>query len=161
MKTKRSLRLLGATVVAVVFAIARVSAQPFGLWNFDSSNLVASVGANLTYTDGGGGATAAGTVFGTTTGFGIPNINGTNAVVMKFPAATNGMGYNMATPSGNGGGGYVNQYTYILDVLYPTASSTSIRSPLLTACPALTSTAITRPGIGDTIAPSPSPPPAT
>ena len=130
MKTKRSLRLLGATVVAVVFAIARVSAQPFGLWNFDSSNLVASVGANLTYTDGGGGATAAGTVFGTTTGFGIPNINGTNAVVMKFPAATNGMGYNMATPSGNGGGGYVNQYTYILDVLYPTASSTSIR-PLI------------------------------
>jgi hypothetical protein len=130
MNTTRKLRLFGAMIVASLLGVARMSAQPFGLWNFDSSNLVATVGTDLAYTDGGGGATAANTVFGTTTGFGIPNINGTNAVVMKFPAATNGMGYNMLTPAGNGGGSYVNQYTYILDVLYPTASGTSIR-PLI------------------------------
>jgi hypothetical protein len=84
----------------------------------------------LTFFDGPGGVTAAGTAFGGTTNFGISTINGTNAIVMRFPAATNGQGYNMSTPAGNGGGGTVNQYTYILDVFYPTASSTQIR-PLI------------------------------
>ena len=124
----RTLRFV-AIMVAGLLGVANMSAQPFGLWNFDSGNLVATVGANLVYTDGSGAATELNTVFGTTTSFGIPNINGTPATIMKFPAATNGMGYNMPTPPANGGSA-VNQYTYILDVLYPTASGTSIR-PLI------------------------------
>ena len=125
----RTLRLVAIMVVSLL-GVAKIFAQPFGLWNFDSGNLAATVGTALVYTDGGGGLTSLNTVFGTTTSFGIPDINGTPAAVMKFPAATNGMGYNMPTPAGNGGGGFVNQYTYILDVLYPTASGTSIR-PLI------------------------------
>ncbi len=116
-------------MVASLFGVANMSAAPFGLWNFDSGNLTATVGTDLSYA-GAGGLTAAATAFGTTTSFGIPDINGTPAKVMKFPAATNGMGYNMPTPPGNGGGSTVNQYTYILDILYPTASGTSIR-PLI------------------------------
>lgn len=103
-------------MVASLFGVANMSAAPFGLWNFDSGNLTATVGTDLSYA-GAGGLTAAATAFGTTTSFGIPDINGTPAKVMKFPAATNGMGYNMPTPPGNGGGSTVNQYTYILDIL--------------------------------------------
>ena len=88
MNTTRNLRLLGALIVASLFFVARISAAPIGLWNFDSSNLVATVGADLAYTDGGGGATAAATVFGTTAGFGITNINGTNAKPFTIVAST-------------------------------------------------------------------------
>ena len=42
---------------------------------------------------------------------------------MRFPAATNGMGYLMPDPAAaNGGGSTVNEWTLIMDVLYPAAS---------------------------------------
>ena len=107
----------------------KLVAQPFGAWDFNSGNLTATVGSDLTYTDGSSGATAGATAFGTTTSFGIPNISGSPANVMRFPAATNGMGYNMPTPAANGGV-TVNQYTLIIDVLYPTASLAKTR-PLI------------------------------
>jgi hypothetical protein len=126
--TTRHLQLLGAFTVAALLA-ANTHAQPFGQWDFNSSNLTATVGSPLTFVGGPGGLTDLNTAFGTTTGFGIPNIGGTNAVVMRFPAATNGMGYNMVTPGPNGGS-TVNQYTLIMDVLYPSASDAKIR-PLI------------------------------
>jgi len=113
-------------MVASLFVVARIPAQSLGQWDFNSSNLTATAGATLTaldYADGGGGPTALATTFGSTTAFGIPNINGTNAVVMRFPVATNTMGYFMPTPAANGGGSFVNQYTFILDVLYPTTGT--------------------------------------
>jgi hypothetical protein len=130
MKTKRSLRLCSAITVASLFVVASIHAQPFGQWDFNSSNLTATVGSDLTFLDGTGGATDLNTAFGTNTSFGISAIGGTNAIIMRFPAATNGMGYNMPTPAANGGGSTVNQYTYILDVFYPAASSAKIR-PLI------------------------------
>jgi hypothetical protein len=101
-----------------------------GQWDFNSSNLVQTAGASLgdlTYADG---ATTSQTVFGSTAAFGIANIGGTDGTVMRFPANTNGMGYRMPTPAANGGGSTVNQYTFILDVFYPSASSGKTR-PLI------------------------------
>jgi hypothetical protein len=117
-------------MVASLLGIASTRAQPFGSWDFNGSNLTATVGTDLTFVDGAGGATSLNTAFGSTTAFGISAIAGSNAVVMRFPAATNGMGYNMFTPPANGGGSTVNQFTYILDVLYPAASAGKIR-PLI------------------------------
>jgi Concanavalin A-like lectin/glucanases superfamily/Immunoglobulin domain len=95
-------------------------AQPTGQWDFDKGDLSATVGSDLSYADGAGGQTSLGTKFGTTTALGIPDINGAAANVMGFPAATNYEGYFLPTPPNpNGGGTLVNDYTIILDMLYP------------------------------------------
>jgi hypothetical protein len=105
-----------------------LAAAPNGQWDFDSTSLAATVGSAMTYLDGPGGATATQTAFGSSATFGIALIQGTNAGVMKFPACTQPMGFGMPTPAGgNGGGSLVNDYTLILDVLYPAASSGSAR----------------------------------
>ena len=123
------MKLRNLICMASMLCVTKLVAQPFGAWDFNSGNLTATVGSDLTYTDGGSGATAAATAFGSTTSFGIPNIAGSPANVMRFPVATNGMGYNMPTPTANGGSA-VNQYTLIMDVLYPTASQAKTR-PLI------------------------------
>jgi hypothetical protein len=105
--------------------------QPVGQWDFNSGDLSATVGSPLQYVDGAGGPTSQGTHFGTTTALGIPNIGGGVANVMGFPAATNNMGFYMPTPANaNGGGSLVNEYTLIMDVLYPSASD-AMERPLL------------------------------
>lgn len=110
---------------------AKAPGQVIGQWDFNNSNLVQTAGStigDLQYADGASGATSQGTVFGSTTALGIPGINGTAAVVMGFPAATNGMGYQMpAPPTANGGGSEVNQWTLLLDLLYPTGSDNKDR----------------------------------
>ena len=130
MKIKLGMRLKSAAIFAVLIVAANSFAQPFGAWDFNSSNLTATVGTDLVYTDGGGGVTSLTTSFGTTTDFAISDIAGSPAALMRFPAATNGQGYNMPTPAANGGGSTVNQYTYLLDVFYPTASNSKTR-PLI------------------------------
>jgi len=131
MKTLRALRLLGAMIVATLIATVHLTAQPFGQWDFDAGNLNATVGATpLAYSDGPGGPTQNGTTFGSTATLGIPLISGTNAFVMRFPAATGGMGFNLPTPPPNGRGSYVDNYSLVLDVLYPAASDLKAR-PIL------------------------------
>ncbi|HZR18143.1 MAG TPA: LamG-like jellyroll fold domain-containing protein [Verrucomicrobiae bacterium] len=118
-------------ILTALLVAGRLAAQPTGQWNFTNADLTATIGADLQYADGSGGPTQLGTAFGSTTSFGIPGINGTAVPVMKFPAATNGAGYLMtAPPSGNGGGGLVNDYTLIFDLLYPQASNSQLR-PLI------------------------------
>ena len=94
-----------------------------GQWDFDNGNLNATVGSPLEYFDGAGGQSEQKTQFGTTASFGIPNIDGQPAAVMKVPGdLSNKIGYKMfhgITP--NGGGTKVNQYTLIMDVLVGTA----------------------------------------
>ncbi|HRT56842.1 MAG TPA: metallophosphoesterase [Candidatus Paceibacterota bacterium] len=106
--------------LACLFAAGRPApAAVTGQWDFDNGDLSATVGAPLQYR----GSAAAQTQFGTTTTFGIANIGGQVAQVMRFPAASPADGYVMlhgAAP--NGGGAMVNQYTLILDVLFPSAS---------------------------------------
>ena len=124
------MKLRNLICLASLLCVTKVIAQPFGSWDFNSSNLTATVGSDLTYADGPGAATQLGTAFGTTTGFGIANIAGSPATVLRFPAATNGQGYSMPTPAANGGGSTVNQYTLLMDVFYPSASVSKTR-PLI------------------------------
>lgn len=93
-----------------------------GQWDFNSSNLTATAGADLTD-------------FGSTpTTYGTATINGGTAIVMGFPAADGTQGYVMTHGiAANGGGAYVNQYTLIMDIMYPAASSGTWRSLFQTA----------------------------
>lgn len=127
-RNKFSSSLLGAMTLAALLATVKVSAAPTGQWDFDSGNLNATVGSPLNYIDT---PTQTGTQFGTTTALGIPNINGVVANVMKFPSGTNNMGYLMPAPANpNGGGSTVNEWTLIMDLLYPAASD-AIDRPLI------------------------------
>jgi hypothetical protein len=99
-----------------------------GLWDFNNRDLTATVGPNMTYADGAGGATEQATAFGSTLELSIPDIGGSNAVVMAFGANTNGMGYLAPPPtSGNGEGSLVNNWSLIFDVFYPAGSAGTIR----------------------------------
>jgi len=84
-----------------------------GQWDFNDGDLAATVGTALDYR----GDTATATTFQTM------DIKGQPAKVMGFPATTASQGYVMthgAVP--NGGGLYVNQYTIIYDIMFPTES---------------------------------------
>jgi hypothetical protein len=118
---------LGWMVSLTLFALS-ARAQPIGQWDFESGHLDATLGSPLLYLDGSGGATEMGTTFGTTTYFGIPDINGAVAKVMRFPANTAPSGYYLPAPSGNGGGNLVNQWTLIMDVLWPAGSASQLRA---------------------------------
>src|SRR5262249_11624706 len=91
-----------------------------GQWDFDQCDLSATVGQPLEFFDGPNGQTAAGTQFGSTTSFGISDINGVPARVMHVPGTQNNrIGYIMrhGIPA-NGGGTRVNQYTLIEDAYW-------------------------------------------
>lgn len=114
----RPYQRMNGIVVGLALALALGAGLPSraavtGQWDFNSGNLAATVGTALTYR----GTTAAGTTFPTAT------IGGQPAQVMSFPATTPTQGFVMTHGiAPNGGGVYVNQYTLILDVMYPTAS---------------------------------------
>ena len=98
-----------------------------GQWDFNSGNLAATVGQDLQYFDTN---VMSDTTFGTTTSFGIGDINGVPANVMHFiPSVAHWGGYQAfhgAAP--NGGGSYVNQYTLAYDLYYPSSADLSWRS---------------------------------
>ena len=90
-----------------------------GQWDFEFADLGATIGAPLDYLDGAEGLTKAGTVFGTTTELGLPDIGGQPAKVMKSPGELDrNLGYLVTHRiAPNGGGTLVNQYTLIFDIL--------------------------------------------
>ncbi|HEX5223345.1 MAG TPA: LamG-like jellyroll fold domain-containing protein [Verrucomicrobiae bacterium] len=104
--------LTGITLALVLGSSLPSWAAVTGQWDFNSSNLTATVGTDLAD-------------FGLTpTTFTTATINGEKAVVMGFPAADPTQGYIMTHGvAPNGGGGYANQYTLIMDIMYPAASS--------------------------------------
>jgi len=128
MKPRTKHLLLTGTLSVALLSAATSRGQSLGQWDFNSSNLAQTAGANLgdlSYADAN---TTTATAFGTASSFGIPSIAGSNAVVMRFPINTNGMGYLMPTPpNANGGGSVVNNWTLIMDVLYPSASDNKVR----------------------------------
>jgi hypothetical protein len=103
---------------AAVISVINPAVFVKGQWDFNSSNLVATLGTDLQYFNS---AVSNDTSFGTTTSFGLPDINGQPTTVMHFnPSAAPWGGYQMfhgATP--NGGGSFVNQYTLIYDIYLP------------------------------------------
>lgn len=101
-------------IMLMVFSAAVGRATITGQWDFNTGNLAATIGTPLAYRSD----TASGTIFTTAT------IAGQTASVMGFPAATSTQGYVMTHGiAPNGGGSYVNQYTLIMDVMFPAASS--------------------------------------
>ncbi len=100
-----------------------------GQWDFDQSDLRATVGQALDYGDGAGGPMALHTTFGTTTSYGIPDIGSQVARVMKYerndtPPANYVQGYTMHHGiAPNGGGTLVNRWTLIADLLFPSFHS--------------------------------------
>ena len=116
----------GANIEQKVFNLSGGQAtRVSGQWDFENGDLKATVGQDLEYGDGPGGYMATQTSFNTTTGFGIPNIGGQVAKVMKYtrsetPPDNYVQGYTMHHGiAPNGGGTMVNQWTLITDILYP------------------------------------------
>lgn len=114
---------VGIAAVLILKPGLPVRAAVTGQWDFNSGNLSATVGTALAFR----GDTAAATTFTTAT------IGGQTAHVMSFPATTPSQGYIMTHGiAPNGGGTDVNQYTLILDVMFPAASSGQFRALLQT-----------------------------
>src|SRR5215213_1160737 len=100
---KNEIRALSA---ALLTAVMSSQAAVIDQWDFDNGDLSATLGPDLEYFDTD---VQANTAFGTTTNFGIPDINGTPAKVMQFPALVPFGGYKMfSNAAANGGGGYIN-----------------------------------------------------
>jgi Concanavalin A-like lectin/glucanases superfamily len=118
-------RFSGCWALVLGLAGAGVAQGAASQWDFNG-NLNASYGPGvITYWTP---SAQAGTTFGTTTSFGIPNIGGQPSGVMKFPAAdgTTDIAYQVDHKAPiNGGGAYVNQYTMIWDVFIPQATATT------------------------------------
>lgn len=127
---KHTMRRVYTTLLATAATLvaAGVQAQtPYGLWNFDA-DLSATIGDSLDYSTS---TVQTGSKFGTTTSFGIADINGTAAKVMKFPANTDQTGYIFNTPptsnGGDGAGSMLNDFTIVFDLYYPTSSDSTKR----------------------------------
>lgn len=116
------LRWACAPITCLCVVLSAVGQQVTGQWDF-TNGLQATLGADAGYWSSVRDVTIE-TRFGTTTSFGIADIAGQPARVMKFPDNQSFMGYKMFPEiDANGGGAYVNQFTFIFDVLYPASSS--------------------------------------
>ncbi len=119
--------LCSALALFAILDSSRSLAQTnVGQWNFQS-DLSPTIGSTpLSYADA---PTLSGTLFSNTTQFGISPINGTNANVMFFPVSGASGGYSMPTTAltANGGGTLVNNYTIVMDVLFPATESAQVR----------------------------------
>jgi len=125
-----TLKTLVATSLSLV-CLASLRAEITGQWDFEN-DLSATVGNDLEYYDDVDGPTEQETKFGTTATFGIPGIDGAVASVMKTAKNSSyTMGY-LIRPDlpGNGGGDLVNQWSLVMDLLYPVESSGKARAIL-------------------------------
>jgi len=113
---------IGSLLLVLAAAVSPARAATTGQWDFDAGDLSATIGLDLGFRDGD---TQSGTQFGTTTTFGIANINGEVAKVMKFPKTLTINGGYAFYPgaNANGGGNLLNQYTIVMDVYFPSGSS--------------------------------------
>lgn len=97
---------------------------PTGQWDFENGTLAATFGQDLTFGDTEAKEVSSRTAFGTTTSFGIPDIGGQPAKVMRFNRlSTSGVlqpGYVLRHGiAPNGGGSKVNQWTLLMDLFFP------------------------------------------
>ena len=106
-----------------------------GQWDFDNFDVTATCGVDLEYPDQN---VLINTGFAESSFFDLPLIGGQTVKVMAFPGAVTGQpmgGYRMWHGlAGNGGGTNVNQYTLIMDVIYP-SSANNLRRTLLQTDP--------------------------
>ena len=126
MSTMKTMVAASLSLVCLISLRAEITGQ----WDFES-DLLATVGNDLEYFDGPDGPTEQETKFGTTATFGIPVIDGSVASVMKTAKNSSSMGY-LLRPDlpGNGGGDLANQWSLVMDLLYPVESSGKARAIL-------------------------------
>ncbi len=89
-------------------------------WTFDHANLDTALGNGVM--SNADPATAGLTSFGTTDGASVPHVGGQPAGYLSVPAfATPAQGYllTLGDSGPNGGGGYLNRFTFIFEVLIP------------------------------------------
>jgi hypothetical protein len=125
----------GLVLASLPLVPLTLSAAITGQWNFNDSAapLAAQIGQPLQYLDGPSGETSAQTSVGTTTALGIPGINGATATVMRF--GTNGFNKGYLVTHGisaNGAGSMVNNWSVIMDVLFPQSSTGKWRALIQT-----------------------------
>lgn len=131
MKLRNRVQRLAAGALLVGLASGTAHADVIGQWDFNNSDLRAAVGQPLAYLDGPGGATQSSTSIGLSTALGAPDIAGQPAGVLKFGAHTSPEGFRMSFAADpNGGGSFLNQWTFIADVLYPSDSASKARAIL-------------------------------
>ena len=113
--SKSLLALLGA------LSVTQLSAAQYE-WTFNAGNLTTSLGnGTMAYADAQTGTL---TTYGTTDGTTVPHIGGVPANFMRvpvFPSRANGYQLTFNDTAPNGGGAYVNDYTVVMDFLYPGA----------------------------------------
>ena len=118
--------LLCFTVSLILGLGVPTRAAVTGQWEFNG-DFSAATGAALVPQ----GIAVSGSVFGTTTSFGLPTIGGQVGQVMMFPMMpTSADGYQMfpgAAANGSFSAGDVNHYSLVMDVLFPTASNNQWR----------------------------------
>src|SRR5688572_6001593 len=91
-----------------------------GQWDFDNGTLAASIGAALEFR----GDTEVVAQFGSTAALGIPAINGQSANVLRMPACLPTQGFLLRHGvQPNSGGEFVDRYTVVMDVLFPSEST--------------------------------------
>ncbi len=114
---ERSLHLI-LLVFAVLLSLP-ADAAVTGEWNFKFGDLRATIGSDLQYL----GATSNATTFPSL------NLNGFSTPVMAFGALSPSQGFYMRHGAkANGGGQFVNQYTLLMDVMFPLASTGHFRA---------------------------------
>ena len=117
------------TILTIVFFLVPLFScfsEITGYWNFNGS-LKATIGENLEWAWEQGGAT-----FGTTETFGIPDIQEKSSNVLKFPDSDefsdfSGIEVYLGAELGEDHWLF-NEYSIIMDILYPETSSTEIRA---------------------------------
>jgi hypothetical protein len=119
---KRTLFCFTITLILGLGVPARAAVT--GQWEFNG-DFSAATGAALVPQ----GIAVSQSVFGTTTALGVPDIGGVAAQVMRFPLMpTSADGYQMFPgAAANGSTADVNQYSLVMDILFP-SSSTGYRS---------------------------------
>lgn len=111
-----------AALGALALWSSSVQAQDVWQWDFENGDLSPTAGGGDLGLSGGA---QGGTEFGTTTSFGIPDINGEPANVMQFPKTDFGDGYSFP-----GDLGTHDTWTLVLDVYYPAESAGKFRGVL-------------------------------
>jgi Immunoglobulin domain len=124
----------GSTTYGVsVLTVINSPSFVIGQWDFNTPDLSASCGQALEFSDLN---VDFNTGFGPSDFFDLPLLDGQVVNVMQFPGTLGGppmSGYRMRHGlSGNGGGTNVNQYTLIMDLIYPPSSDNQWRSLLQT-----------------------------
>jgi hypothetical protein len=127
---------VGGSITSSPVALTVFIPEPsrvIGQWDFDNFDVTATCGTDLEYPDQN---VLINTGFADSSFFDLPLIEGQTVKVMAFPGAVTGQpmgGYRMRHGlGGTGGGTNVNQYTLIMDIIYPSAANNLRRTLLQT-----------------------------